>query len=83
MSAILTILDSHVRRNATSATKSDRVIGTLIGTQLGGGIVEITNAYMVPHVEKDKEVAVGKEFNKQMKALYARSHPGEQVVGML
>ena len=70
-----------MRRNASSATRTDRVIGTLLGVQLGGGLIEITGSYPVPHVEKDKEVAVGKDFNRQMKALHAKSSPGEQVVG--
>jgi translation initiation factor 3 subunit F len=81
MSVVLSILDHHMRRNASSTTRSDRVIGTLLGVQLGGGLIEITGSYPVPHVEKDKEVAVGKDFNRQMKALHARSSPGEQIVG--
>ena len=81
MSAVLSILDSHMRRNLTTGNKSERVIGTLLGAYSAGGVVEITSAYIVPHVEKDKEVAVGKDYNKQMKTLHAKSHPGDQVVG--
>jgi len=81
MSVVLSILDHHMRRNASSPSRADRVIGTLLGVQLGGGLIEVTGSYPVPHVEKDKEVAVGKDFNRQMKALHARSNPGEQVVG--
>jgi hypothetical protein len=81
MSVVLSILDQHMRRNAASVSRNERVIGTLLGVQLGGGLIEITGSYPVPHVEKDKEVAVGKDFNRQMKALHAKSNPGEQVVG--
>lgn len=80
MSVVLSILDHHMRRNA-GPSKVHRVIGTLFGVHIGGGLIEITGAYPVPHIEKDKEVAVGKDFNKQMKVLYSKSNPGEQVVG--
>jgi len=81
MAVVLGILDHHFRRNSTSPTRTERVIGTLIGVQVGGGLIEITGSFPVPHVEKDKEVAVGKDFNRQMKALYAKSNPGEVIVG--
>lgn len=81
MAVVLGILDHHLRRNATSVTKAERVIGTLIGVHLGGGLIEITGSYPVPHEDKDKAVAIGKEYNRKMKALYAKSHTGEQVVG--
>lgn len=80
MSVVLSILDHQMRRNASN-TKSDRVIGTLLGVHLGGGLIEVTGSFPVPHVEKEKEVAIGKDFNRQMKALYSKSHPGEIVVG--
>ena len=32
------------------------------------GAVEVTNAFAVPHNEKDGEVAVGQAFNKTMRA---------------
>ena len=80
MSVVLSILDHHARRNASTVSRSDRVVGTLWGVQ-SGGIVEITGSYAVPHVEKDKEVSLGKEFNSNMKALYAKTNPGEYVVG--
>lgn len=39
--------------------------------------VEITNCFAVPHAERGDEVAIGKDFNKQMLAL----HKKEVVVG--
>lgn len=81
MSVVLSILDHHMKRNASATARNERVIGTLLGVQLGGGLIEVTGSYPVPHVEKDKEVAVGKDFNRQMRALFAKSNPGEQVVG--
>jgi translation initiation factor 3 subunit F len=43
--------------------------------------VEITNCFAVPHAERGDEVAIGKDFNKQMLALHLRGNPKEQVVG--
>lgn len=76
-SVVLSIVDHHMRK----PQGSHRVIGTLLGVSHGNGVVEITSSYAVPHVEKDSEVAIGKEFNSKMKQLFAKSHPGEQVVG--
>jgi len=43
--------------------------------------VEVTNCFAVPHAERGDEVAIGKDFNKQMMALYSRANRKEQVVG--
>lgn len=43
--------------------------------------VEITNAFAVPHAERGDEVAIGKDFNRQMLALHLRANPRETVVG--
>ena len=43
--------------------------------------VEVTNSFAVPHAERGDEVAIGKDFNKQMMALYSRANRKEQVVG--
>lgn len=43
--------------------------------------VEVTNCFAVPHAERGDEVAIGKDFNKQMMALYTRTNRKEQVVG--
>lgn len=43
--------------------------------------VEVTNCFAVPHAERGEEVAIGKDFNKQMLALYNRTNRKESVVG--
>ena len=43
--------------------------------------VEITNSFAVPHAERGDEVAIGKDFNRQMLALHLRANPRERVVG--
>jgi translation initiation factor 3 subunit F len=43
--------------------------------------VEITNCFAVPHAERGDEVAIGKDFNRQMLALHLRANKLETVVG--
>merc|ERR1711935_247470 len=73
---LLHVLDHHTRRQEGSG----RVIGTLLGRR-DGKSVEITNCFAVPHAERGDEVAIGKDFNKQMLALHLRANRKETVVG--
>lgn len=73
---LLSVLDHHTRRPEGAG----RVIGTLLGTRTGNR-VEITNCFAVPHAERGDEVAIGKDFNRQMSALHARANRRERVVG--
>lgn len=73
---ILSVLDHHTRRNEGV----DRVIGTLLGRR-DGDKVEVTNSFAVPHAERGDEVAIGKDFNRQMLGLHLRSNRRESVVG--
>jgi translation initiation factor 3 subunit F len=41
----------------------------------------VTNCFAVPHAERGEEVAIGKDFNKQMLALHMKANRKEQVVG--
>ena len=43
--------------------------------------MELTNCFAVPHAERGDEVAIGKDFNKQMLSLHLRANRKEQVVG--
>ena len=43
--------------------------------------MEVTNCFAVPHAERDEEVAIGKDFNRQMLALHLRANRNETVVG--
>lgn len=73
---MLHVLDHHTRRQEASG----RVIGTLLGRR-DGKKVEVTNCFAVPHAERGDEVAIGKDFNKQMLALHLRANRKETVVG--
>lgn len=74
---LLSVLDHHTRRQEGAG----RVIGTLLGRR-DGDKVEVTNCFPVPHAERgDEEVAIGKDFNRQMLALHLRCNPTETVVG--
>jgi translation initiation factor 3 subunit F len=74
---VLHILDHHRRRPAGSA----RVIGTLLGRFDDSGVlVEVTNAFAVPHAERGDEVAIGKDFNKTMWALQQNSTKQREVI---
>lgn len=43
--------------------------------------MEVTNCFAVPHAEVGEEVAIGKDFNKQMLALHLRANRKETIVG--
>jgi len=78
---LLSILDHHTRRQEGSG----RVIGTLLGKRYigsnGKNVVEVTNCFAVPHAERGDEVAIGKDFNRQMLSLHLRANRKEVVVG--
>jgi len=74
---LLSVLDHHTRRQEGAG----RVIGTLLGRRDGDKVV-VTNCFPVPHAERgDEEVAIGKDFNRQMLALHIRCNPTETVIG--
>ncbi|CAM9314471.1 unnamed protein product [Choristocarpus tenellus] len=73
---LFSVLDHYLRR----PENQKRVIGTLLGNVVAN-VVEITNSFAVPHLEKNDEVAVGKDFNKQMLALQQRVNSRETIVG--
>jgi translation initiation factor 3 subunit F len=73
---LLSVLDHHTRRQEGAG----RVIGTLLGRR-DGTKVEVTNCFAVPHAERGDEVAIGKDFNRQMLALHTRANRKETVVG--
>mmetsp|Transcript_16234 Transcript_16234/g.28351 ORF Transcript_16234/g.28351 Transcript_16234/m.28351 type:complete len:312 (-) Transcript_16234:155-1090(-) len=73
---LLHVMDHHTRRQEASG----RVIGTLLGRR-DGKTVEVTNCFAVPHAERGDEVAIGKDFNRQMLGLHLRANRKEQVVG--
>ncbi|OQS00143.1 eukaryotic translation initiation factor 3 subunit F [Thraustotheca clavata] len=75
---VFQVLDRFLRR----AEDQKRVIGTLLGlVDAEHGVVTITNSFPVPHLEKGDEVAVGKDYHRQMLLLHQRVNPNEVVVG--
>jgi hypothetical protein len=50
---IFSILDHYQRRNDGQA----RVVGTLLGQQLEGNVIEIKQAFPVPHEEEEESVS--------------------------
>ena len=75
---VFSILNNFVRRN----DRESRVIGTLLGT-IKDGVVEVTEAFGVPHMEKRDElfVAINKDYHKQMFAFHRRINRKERIVG--
>ena len=73
---LFSVLDHYMRR----VEGQHRVIGTLLGT-INNGVVQVVNSFPVPHLEKDGEVAVGKDFNKSMLALQQKTQEDLVVVG--
>lgn len=69
---LLSVLDHHTRRQESNG----RVIGTLLGRREGNHHVTVTNCFAVPHAERGDEVAIGKDFNRQMLALNASAAAG-------
>jgi len=73
---LFSVLDHYMRR----VEGQKRVIGTLMGTVVEG-VVSVEYCFPVPHLEKDGEVAVGKDFNKDMLALQQKCLEELVVVG--
>ena len=48
---LFTIIDAYERRNE----KMTRVVGTLLGTNIGGNI-EVTDCFVVPHRDGDEVI---------------------------
>ncbi|CAO1618006.1 unnamed protein product [Sympodiomycopsis kandeliae] len=66
--------------SSSSNARSNRVIGTLLGTQTESE-VEIKSCFAVPHHESEEQVQVDMEYHRQMIELYRRVHPEETIVG--
>jgi translation initiation factor 3 subunit F len=73
---LFSVLDHYLRR----PEGQKRVIGTLLG-KVNANVVEITSSFAVPHYEKADEVALGRDFNRQMFALQQQVNSIEKIVG--
>ena len=74
---IFNICDCYVRR----PDGAERVIGTLLGSVLPDGTVDIRNSYAVPHNEFSAQVAVDIEYHHNMLASHLKVNPKEVIVG--
>ncbi|KAL8552111.1 hypothetical protein ACS0TY_000971 [Phlomoides rotata] len=74
---IFNICDFYVRR----PDQSERVIGTLLGSVLPDGTVDIRNSYAVPHNESSDQVALDIDYHQNMLASQQKVNPKEVIVG--
>lgn len=74
---IFNICDCFVRR----PDQADRVIGTLLGSVLPDGTVDIRNSYAVPHNESSDQVALDIDYHHNMLASHQKVNPKEVIVG--
>jgi translation initiation factor 3 subunit F len=75
---VFSILNHFIRRT----DRDSRVIGTLLG-YVKNGVVEITECFGVPHIEKKEElmVAITKDYHKQMYSFHRKTNRKEKIVG--
>ncbi|CAM8910358.1 unnamed protein product [Rhodiola kirilowii] len=74
---IFNICDCYVRRPEIV----ERVIGTLLGSVLPDGTVDIRNSYAVPHSESSDQVALDIDYHHNMLACHQKVNPKEVIVG--
>ncbi|KAL9992810.1 putative eukaryotic translation initiation factor 3 subunit F, MPN domain-containing protein [Helianthus debilis subsp. tardiflorus] len=87
---IFNICDCFVRR----PDQAERVIGTLLGSVLSDGTVDVRNSYVVPHNESSDqimdavmvtviraEVALDIDYHHNMLASHQKVNPKEVIVG--
>ncbi|XP_071707384.1 eukaryotic translation initiation factor 3 subunit F-like isoform X2 [Rutidosis leptorrhynchoides] len=76
---IFSICDCFVRR----PDQAERVIGTLLGSVLPDGTVDIRNSYVVPHNESSDQVALDIDYHHNMLSSHQKVNPKEVIVGWL
>ncbi|XP_042029551.1 eukaryotic translation initiation factor 3 subunit F-like [Salvia splendens] len=74
---IFNICDCYVRR----PDQAERVIGTLLGSVLPDGTVDIRNSYAVPHNESSDQVALDIDYHQNMLTSHQKVNPKEAIVG--
>ncbi|XP_057968144.1 eukaryotic translation initiation factor 3 subunit F [Malania oleifera] len=74
---IFSICDCYVRR----PDQAERVIGTLLGSILPDGTVEIRNSYAVPHNEFSDQVALDIDYHHNMLLSHQKVNQKEVIVG--
>ncbi|CAI9774892.1 unnamed protein product [Fraxinus pennsylvanica] len=74
---VFNICDFYVRR----PDQAERVIGTLLGSVLPDGTVDIRNSYAVPHNESSDQVALDIDYHHNMLLSHQKVNPKEVIVG--
>lgn len=74
---IFNICDCYVRR----PDQADRIIGTLLGSVMPDGTVDIRNSYAVPHSESQDQVALDIDYHHNMMSSHQKVNPKEVIVG--
>ncbi|PNX73487.1 eukaryotic translation initiation factor 3 subunit f-like protein, partial [Trifolium pratense] len=74
---IFNICDSYVRR----PDQAERVIGTLLGSVLPDGTVDIRNSYADLHNEIGDQVLLDIEYHQNMLLSHQKVNPKEVIVG--
>ncbi|PKI46642.1 hypothetical protein CRG98_032984 [Punica granatum] len=74
---IFNICDCYVRR----PDQAERVIGTLLGSILPDGTVDVRNSYAVPHNEFSDQVALDIDYHHNMLLSHQKVNPKEVIVG--
>ncbi|XP_047322333.1 eukaryotic translation initiation factor 3 subunit F-like [Impatiens glandulifera] len=74
---IFNICDCFVRR----PDQTDRVIGTLLGSVLPDGTIDIRNSYAVPHNESSDQVALDIDYHHNMLSSHQKVNSKEVIVG--
>jgi len=74
---VFSILDHYQRRNDGQT----RVVGTLLGQQVEPGVIEVKQAFPVPHQEEEEAATVEIDYHHSMLALYKQVSPRDVVVG--
>ncbi|XP_049403114.1 eukaryotic translation initiation factor 3 subunit F [Solanum stenotomum] len=74
---IFNICDCFVRR----PDQAERIIGTLLGSVLPDGTVDVRNCYAVPHSESQDQVALDIDYHHNMLSSHQKVNPKEVIVG--
>ncbi|PSS33336.1 Eukaryotic translation initiation factor 3 subunit F like [Actinidia chinensis var. chinensis] len=74
---IFNICDCFVRR----PDQAERVIGTLLGSVLPDGTIDVRNCYAVPHNESSDQVALDIDYHHNMLQSHLKVNPKEAIVG--
>ncbi|KAK9283152.1 hypothetical protein L1049_011383 [Liquidambar formosana] len=81
--AVRAVVDELVSEGSSADVpdQAERVIGTLLGSILPDGTVDIRNSYAVPHNESSDQVALDIDYHHNMLISHQKVNPKEVIVG--